>query len=142
MSVDIDVLLTKIESLRKCLLRIEQKRPVDRETLQRDLDLQDIISVNLERAIQQCVDIAAILIADSEDPPPATMSSSIVSLAGYGVISMDLAERLRKAVGFRNIAVHEYSKIDWDIVYSIITEDIDDFKKFVSAVLKYADIAG
>ncbi len=137
--MDIDLLLTKIESLRKCIARIEQKRPASPEILKSDIDIQDIISVNLERAVQQCVDIAAIIIADSENPPPATMSSAIVLLNEYGVIEKSLSDRLRKAVGFRNIAVHEYSKIDWDIVYSIISINLDDFKTFASAVLSYID---
>jgi uncharacterized protein YutE (UPF0331/DUF86 family) len=33
-----------------------------------------------------------------------------------------------KAVGFRNLAVHEYDKINWNIVYRIMTERITDFK--------------
>ncbi len=133
--MDIDLLLTRIESLRKCIRRIEEKRPADSSILHNDPDLQDIISVNLERAVQQCVDIAAIIIADTESPPPATMSSSFVMLAEYGYIDHDLSEKLRKAVGFRNIAVHEYYKIDWEVVFSIISNSLDDFRKFAAAVM-------
>jgi uncharacterized protein YutE (UPF0331/DUF86 family) len=137
--MDIDLLLAKIESLRKCILRIEQKRPLNAEILQSDIDLQDIISVNLERAVQQCVDIAAIIIAETDNPPPATMASAIVLLSDYGIIDKDLSERLRKAVGFRNIAVHEYYKIDWNIVFSIITNNLDDFRRLTSLVLSFID---
>jgi uncharacterized protein YutE (UPF0331/DUF86 family) len=137
--VDTDLLLTKIESLRKCIARIEEKRPADSSILHSDLDLQDIISVNLERAVQQCVDIAAIIIADTENPPPATMSSSFTMLAEYGYIDHDLSENLRSAVGFRNIAVHEYYKIDWEIVFSIISNSLDDFRKFAAVVMSIVD---
>ena len=47
----------------------------------------------------------------------------------------DLSEKLRKAVGFRNIAVHEYYKIDWEVVFSIISNSLDDFRKFTAAVM-------
>lgn len=137
--MDIELLFTKIESLRKCILRIEHKRPLNAEILQSDIDLQDIISVNLERAVQQCVDIAAIIIAETDNPPPATMASAIVLLSDYGIIDKDLSERLRKAVGFRNIAVHEYYKIDWNIVFSIITNNLDDFRRLTSLVLSFID---
>lgn len=93
--------------------------------------------MNLERAIQQCVDIASIIISDTEAVPPATMASSFTVLAENRIIDNTLAERLSKAVGFRNIAVHEYNKRDWVIVYSIITKDIEDFRKFTSSVLSY-----
>lgn len=138
--MDSDIILVKIESLRKCIGRIESKRPLNVEILESDIDLQDIITVNLERAVQQCVDIASIIIADSENPPPATMSSAFRTLSDIGVIDHNLAERLSRAVGFRNIAIHEYHRIDWKIVYSIITVNINDFKEFVSAIIKYLDI--
>ena len=41
---------------------------------------------------------------------------------------------MSRAVGFRNIAVHEYEEIDWDIVYAIATEGIADFQQFAEAI--------
>ncbi len=41
---------------------------------------------------------------------------------------------MRKAVGFRNIAIHEYEKINWAIVYSIATERLSDFKVFAKII--------
>ena len=53
----------KLESLRRYLRRIEEKRPPDAAVLKADADLQDIIAMNLTRAVQVCVDIGAHLIA-------------------------------------------------------------------------------
>ena len=131
-----DVVRNKLESLRRSLSRIEQKRPNSSEILASDYDIQDIISINLERAIQKSVDIAAHVLADSEQKPPGTMGETFTALSNAGIIKKDLAERLRKAVGFRNISVHEYQRINWEIVYSIITENLDDFKEFMKAVQK------
>ena len=38
------------------------------------------------------------------------------------------------SVGFRNIAVHAYQQIDWQIVYQIITGKLDDFKKIAQEI--------
>ena len=46
----------KLESLRRCLNRIQQKTPLEKETLSQDPDVQDILVVNLTRAVQLCVD--------------------------------------------------------------------------------------
>lgn len=46
---------------------------------------------------------------------------------------------MRKAVGFRNIAVHAYDSIDWEIVYSIATERLQDFKEFARTVSAQLD---
>jgi uncharacterized protein YutE (UPF0331/DUF86 family) len=43
---------------------------------------------------------------------------------------------MRRAVGFRNIAVHNYLAIDWQIVHEIAHKHLDDFKRFTAAVAK------
>ncbi len=43
-----DVVRNKLESLRRCLSRLEQKRPGSPEILASDYDIQDIISINHE----------------------------------------------------------------------------------------------
>jgi len=52
------VIKTKMESLRKCLDRIETKTPETLDDLLKNIDVQDIIALNLERSVQLCVDIA------------------------------------------------------------------------------------
>lgn len=42
--------------------------------------------------------------------------------------------RLKKAVGFRNIAVHNYHKIDWTIVHNIAHTHLADFTEFAEVV--------
>ena len=46
-----------------------------------------------------------------------------------------------KSVGFRNIAVHEYSKVNWEVVYSIVKTNLSDFKDFAREVLKWTEQA-
>ena len=91
--MDSEVVAAKLESLRRCVGRIRDKTPDAVETLAADYDLQDIISVNLERAVQACVDIAAHLIADSEATPPATMAAGFTALHSLGILPEELAQR-------------------------------------------------
>ena len=93
----------KLERLRRCIQRIEHKRPALLADLVADYDLQDILSVNLERAIQLCVDIAAHIIAAREISAPTTMAAAFESLQVLQVLSPELATSMKKAVGFRNI---------------------------------------
>lgn len=55
--MDREVVEQKLESLRRCINRIETKCPVDAATLVADIDLQDVVSLNLSRAVQISVDI-------------------------------------------------------------------------------------
>lgn len=40
----------------------------------------------------------------------------------------------RGAVGFRNVAVHNYDRVDWAIVFAISTRYLDDFREFAAAM--------
>ena len=81
-----------------------------------------------------CVDIGAHLISGMRVPPPDTMGQTFDLLAQAGVLSTELASRLKKAVGFRNIAVHSYEAIDWQIVHSIAKKHLSDFSEFSEVV--------
>jgi len=121
----------KLESLRKCLLRIEGKCPQDVAQLMNDADLQDIITLNLTRAVQLSVDIAAHWIASLEEiSAPNTMGGMFDALAQYGHLDEKLAERMRKSVGFRNVAVHQYEAIDWQVMHAICQHHLGDFTQF------------
>lgn len=108
--------------------------PVDAATLATDPDLQDIVSLNLARTIQLCVDIAATLLSRSELPPPDTMGAAFDGLAELRVIDRELAGRMKAAIGFRNIAIHRYRDIDWEIVHGTCTGRLGDFRRFAEAV--------
>ncbi len=47
---------------------------------------------------------------------------------------------MKKALGFRNIAVHAYQEISWEMVYSIITRNLSDFVEYAVAVSKRVNL--
>lgn len=132
-----EILVTKkLESLARCIDRIEKKKPENLEILRNDLDAQDIIVVNLERAIQLCVDIAFVILAECGDAVPSTMAESFELLTKTPGLSAQTAQRMRNAVGFRNIAVHAYRQLEWAVVWSILNERLDDFRDFAREILE------
>lgn len=133
--MDREVIGQKVESLRRCVARIREKTPVTAAALAADVDAQDILTLNLTRAVQLCVDIGAHLIAQQNRPAPDTMGQIFDLLADMGVISADLSIRMKKAVGFRNIAVHNYEAINWEITHAIAMRHLQDFAEFASAVV-------
>lgn len=124
----------KLDSLQRCLLRVRDKCPATADALAASPDLQDIVVLNLSRAVQLCVDLALHVLADSGLPPPDTMGQAFEQLTSTHKLDATLASPLRKAVGFRNLAVHSYSAIDWAIVHAIATRHLDDFTRFADWV--------
>lgn len=55
------------------------------------------------------------------------------------IISPELANRMKKAVGFRSLAVHNYEAINWTIVHVIAQFHLTDFEVFAKAVVKVQD---
>jgi uncharacterized protein YutE (UPF0331/DUF86 family) len=137
--MDSEVVEQKLESLRRCVQRVADKCPADAETLTREVDLQDIVTLNLSRAVQMCVDIAAHLIASAEIPAPATMGQTFELLGQKGLIAADLAVRLQRAVGFRNIVIHNYEVIDWQVVHALARDHLGDFAAFARAIVEHLD---
>ncbi len=135
--MDRDLIAAKLEQLRYCLNRLREKCPEDPDRLQKDPDLQDIIAMNLARAVQISVDIALHLLSERGEVP-STMGEAFERLAESGLLDNSLAERMRHAVGFRNIAVHAYDKIDWHLVTRICKERLVDFEEFGRAVYRLA----
>ena len=139
--MDQNLIAEKLESLRRCVQRVQTKCPPTPEELMEDPDLQDIISLNLRRVVQLCVDIAVHILADLEVKPPDTMGAAFDALMSAQIISAGLAVRLKKAVGFRNIAIHNYKEIDWAIVHSIAATRLADFSEFARVIALRLDQA-
>ena len=138
--MDALVLTQKIESLRRCIRRVEEKTPAGFEDLIGDADLQDILVLNLTRAVQLCVDIGSHIISQSNEPAPATMGEVFSALERMDIISAGTSESMKKAVGFRNVAVHNYDAINWEIVFSICLKSVPEFQQFVRDISAFADI--
>src|SRR5574344_2949705 len=79
--MDSDVLNNKLESLTRCVHRIESHTPLSLKILQSDEDMQDIVVLNLERAVQLCVDIGNHLLLDYEANVPQSMADTFRELA-------------------------------------------------------------
>ncbi len=128
------MIAAKLDRLAQCLARIDSKRPFDAARLATDTDLQDVISVNLERAVQQCVDIAAMTASELALSTPTSAGASFDGLAQAGRISLDCAHRMRRATAFRNLLVHTYEKVDWFAVHGFLDASLDDLRRFAREV--------
>jgi uncharacterized protein YutE (UPF0331/DUF86 family) len=53
-----------------------------------------------------------------------------------GILPADLAQHMQRMVGFRNVAIHEYTRLNLDMVRIIITKQLDVFRTFSSTIVK------
>jgi uncharacterized protein YutE (UPF0331/DUF86 family) len=131
--VDQDILLAKIASIRKCLDRIRNVTGGAPECLDNQ-DTQDIFVLNLQRAVQAAIDLAAHLVADLKLGLPETLKENFALLDTNQIIDAALSARLQAMAGFRNIAVHDYQQLNVAILKSILAHRIGDLERFVQVV--------
>jgi uncharacterized protein YutE (UPF0331/DUF86 family) len=86
-------------------------------------------------AIEACVDVAQHICATEGWGPPADNGDAVRLLGTHGVLTPELAISMRKAVGFRNILVHDYIEVDDEIVVGRLKglSDLDEFVRQVAA---------
>lgn len=140
MSFNRDILIAKLAQLRDAIDRIESKRPATLEILLEDRDVQDILAKNIERAVQVCVDIATH-VATANGMMPKTAGDAFRMLSTAGHFDQALSKAMTNAVGFRNIAVHDYVRINWEVVMKISTNGLDDLRSFGDWATRLCDSA-
>lgn len=132
--VDRDVVFEKVGNIQRCLRRIREKTGMDPASLD-DLDIQEIFVLNLQRATQSAIDLAAHIVADEGLGLPRSLKENFRLLAKAGILSHDVAGRMEAMVGFRNIAVHEYQAIDVNVLKAILSKHLGDLVEFYQQVL-------
>jgi len=137
--IDSDVIIAKVDYIQRCLKRIKDVTELKPDKLE-NLDTQDIVVLNLQRGIQASIDLAAHIIAEEGWGVPRELREHFDLLHKNNLIDQELTTKLRNMVGFRNIAIHEYQKIDEEILKSIITTNLKDFEVFYRTILKHYDL--
>jgi uncharacterized protein YutE (UPF0331/DUF86 family) len=132
-----DVILNKKESLERCIKQVREyyARPSDVE-FKEDHLRQDAIAVNLQRATELAIDMANHVIKERKLGLPKESRQSFELLGTSGIIPQELARTLQGMVGFRNILVHEYQKLDIEIMIDIIENRLRDMIDFSNLLLR------
>jgi uncharacterized protein YutE (UPF0331/DUF86 family) len=138
--IDKNLIVAKAGKVDGHLRRIKVKRSVPLEEFLGDLDRQESILFNLQMAIQNCIDIAAHVISDEELGVAGSTNEMFYMLQENGYLNPELTEKMVAAVGFRNLVVHEYGKIDLPKIYQIANESIDDLEEYLRTIMRKCGI--
>ena len=134
--IDKEIILAKAGSVNKHLNRIQSKCDIELETFLSDIDRQESILFNIQMAIQSCIDIAAHIVSEENFGAPGSTNEMFYMLEENGYLDRSLAEKMVKAVGFRNLIVHAYVKLELDQVFEIAHKDINDLNEYLKVIFK------
>lgn len=130
-----DVILNKAAIIERCLRRIEEEYIGFEKELSTNLTKQDSILLNMERAIQASIDLGTYIVKKRKLGLPQSSREIFDLLLDEKIVSQELTGKMKKMVGFRNIAVHEYQKLDLNIIEQILKNDMKDLLIFKREIL-------
>lgn len=131
-----DVLINKAATIERCIARARHEYQRDPDSFAADFTRQDAAILNIQRACEAALDMGQYLIRRDRLGVPQSARDVFGLLAQANWIDAPLADSLKRMVGFRNIAVHDYQSLQLPIVVSVITQHLDDFLRYSAALLK------
>jgi uncharacterized protein YutE (UPF0331/DUF86 family) len=136
-----DIVLAKVSTIRKAVATI---RSLDSELpgAEKEWMRLDLTVLNLQRAVEAAIDVACHLISANGWELPRDARHAFEILVARGIISGTLLKVLHAAIGFRNIAVHDYTKLDPQVVRGIAADHLGDLEEFANEVLRKTTASG
>lgn len=137
--LDVEVLAERTAAVQRHLARVEQRLPTDPDGLTPASDATDAVVLHLWQAVQVVIDLAVSACVALGLGSPPTYASAFRLLGEHGVIDRDLAERLARAAGLRNLIVHSYADLDLHRVHAAATHGPADLRALLAALRDRTD---
>jgi uncharacterized protein YutE (UPF0331/DUF86 family) len=135
--VDPDVIARKLLALNESAQHLSaHQHGLSSERLISNPMLQAAIERWSQVSIEACINIAYHLIAEQGWTPPDSARAAFEQLASHGLIAPDLAKALGRAAGMRNILVHDYVRVDRQVLVSVLSSSLEDLRAFGAIVAR------
>lgn len=125
------VIINKYEIIKRCINRINEEYAENPDSLE-DYRKEDCIVLNIQRACEAVIDIAMYEVSTKRLGVPQSKREAIELLYKNNLIEEKCYKNIKNMIGFRNIAVHDYRKIEPEILQDVIEnhlKDLEDFAK-------------
>lgn len=132
-----DIVINKIQSIQRCVQRAREEYQSDPDGFENNFSQQDASVLNILRACEQAIDLANHTIKAHKMGIPTSSAESFDLLRQQYVIDPALAEKLKKMIHFRNTIIHQYQKMDVEIVKAVLGSGLDDLIEFGDRILAF-----
>ena len=134
-----EIILNKKISIERCIEQIDKYYAQNSgQPFAADHLKQDAIGMNLQRACELTIDIANHLIKTKKLGLPQDSRDSFALLHQAKLINIGQMKMLQAMVGFRNILIHEYQKLDLQIMIDVIEHRMRGLVDFANVALQAA----
>ncbi|HEX5035681.1 MAG TPA: DUF86 domain-containing protein [bacterium] len=99
--------------------------------------MQKAVEKMLQEMVEIGIDVAKHIVADEGFRMPEDAGDTFKILEENKVLTPSTTQTMTKMVGFRNLIVHLYEKIDLEIVYGHYKKRLGDFDTFSREILQF-----
>jgi len=125
-----DVINTRLIKLDKALQILQQSSEISYEELISNAVLLSAVERNFQVSIECILDIGNHVIAEKGFESPDESADIIRIMGEENLVPSEYSVRIKGMTGFRNILIHEYTEIDYHLLYDYLTNHLDDFREF------------
>ena len=133
-ALDREVLAEKVAAVQRHLARVGDRLPDDPADLAPSTDASDAVILHLWQAVQIVIDLAVSACLHLKLGTPSTYADAFRRLAEAGHVNSELAARLERAAGFRNVVAHAYERLDMARVHHAAREGPEDLRAFLGVL--------
>ena len=134
MSLNQELIQKRCEEIEDSIIRLEKIKKTGKEEFLKNKDLQDIASYRLLVAIEAALNLCYHVSAKKLKKVPGEYAECFDILKEEKIIPQELSIKLKKMARFRNMLVHMYWKIDYEIIFDILQENLDQLRQFSRAI--------
>lgn len=132
--IDVDLIKNKLGQLADYFEDLQESQDVTPNEFFMDKKIHRYVERTLHLAIECCLDIGSHIIADMGWREPMDNKDIFAVLEENGILSRELLPIMQKMAQIRNVLVHDYAKIDSDIVYAVLKQNLSDIREFIRAI--------
>jgi uncharacterized protein YutE (UPF0331/DUF86 family) len=125
-----EILRRKLDHLRRYLADLRRHQDLSRDDFERE---HYAVERLIELVVEASSSVAFHVLSIEEGTSPGSYKDAFKRLGAAGFIPTNLAGRLGKLAGMRNILVHGYQQVDLDLVHQGIRPCIQDMEAFIQA---------
>jgi uncharacterized protein YutE (UPF0331/DUF86 family) len=134
--VDRERVLAKLDELTSYLDELRRIAPSNFEEYLGSIEKRRACERLLQISVEAVIDICALLVSGLRLGLPAEEDDLFEKLAQAGLLSAEMTQTLRRMRGFRNILVHEYGRVDDQVVFVMVNRKLSDFEEFQKEILE------
>ena len=134
MALNLSLVHQRFQDIRDSLARLDVIAQEPLEVFLADQDMRDVASYRLLVAIEAAIQLCFHISAHRVQRVPEGYADCFAVLGETGVVPQELSRRLQQMARFRNMLVHVYWDVDYERIYTMLQENLDDLRAFVQAL--------